>query len=247
MSSAPIRRLRPLAAALVAASVVFTGTIPTQAQVSQAAVQNAPHALLINILEGEGALNNIRQRDAREPVIQVTDENHKPVAGVAIVFLIHGGQNGAGATFPGGVQSLTVTTGADGTAHASGLQVANAPGSFTISVTATLSGLVATAIIHQANIIGALTTTTTSGSTAGSTTGSTSSSTAGSTSSSAGGSAGGSAGSTAGTVARHGILHASKGILIGTTVVAATVAGIVVATKSNNATSLTLGGTHIGP
>ena len=208
----------------------MTGTIPLQAQVSQAAVQNAPHALLINILEGEGALNNIRQRDAREPVIQVTDENHKPVAGVAIVFLIHGGPNGAGATFPGGTQTLTVTTGADGTAHATGLQLANAPGSFTISVTASLSGLVATAVIHQANIIGALTTTTTSGTAGGSTAGSTGSSTGG----------------TIGNVARHGILHASKGVLIGTTVVAATVVGVVVATKVNS-TSLTLGGTRIGP
>ena len=228
-----VRRVRPVAAAFAALAVLLSG-VQGEAQVAQAAAQNAPHALLINILEGEGALNNIRQRDAREPVIQVTDENHRPVAGVAIVFLIRGGQNGAGGSFPGGSQTLSVTTGADGTAHASGLQVTNSPGSFTISVTATLSGLVATAIIHQANVIGAL-------STAGSTAGSTASTAGGSGSSAGAGSNGVS------TVARHGILHASKGVLIGTTVVVGTVIGVAVATKASSGTSLTLGGTRIGP
>ena len=39
--------------------------------------------LNIEIVEGEGAVNNIRQRMAREPMVQVTDENRKPVAGAA--------------------------------------------------------------------------------------------------------------------------------------------------------------------
>ena len=33
------------------------------------------------VVEGEGQINNIKQRSAREPVVQVQDENHKPVAG----------------------------------------------------------------------------------------------------------------------------------------------------------------------
>ena len=37
----------------------------------------------IEVVEGDGAINNIRQRTAREPIVQVEDENHKPVAGAA--------------------------------------------------------------------------------------------------------------------------------------------------------------------
>ena len=34
----------------------------------------------IVIVEGDGAINNVRQRVAREPIVQVEDENRKPVA-----------------------------------------------------------------------------------------------------------------------------------------------------------------------
>ena len=44
--------------------------------------------LNIVIVEGEGATNNIRQRVARQPIIQVEDENHKPVAGAVVVFTL---------------------------------------------------------------------------------------------------------------------------------------------------------------
>ena len=110
---------------------------------------------IITILDGEGALNNIRQRDAREPVVQVTDENHKPVAGVALLFLIHDGAKGGSASF-NGASSFATTTGPDGVAKTTGLQVGRTPGTYTITVTATLGAIVATTIIHQGNIISAL-------------------------------------------------------------------------------------------
>src|SRR5579863_5849082 len=61
--------------------------------------QDAPK-LSIVILEGEGAINNIKQRTAREPIVRVEDENHKPVAGAAVVFTLP--SQGAGGTFAGG-------------------------------------------------------------------------------------------------------------------------------------------------
>jgi len=48
--------------------------------------QPAPTKLNIVILEGEGAINSVRQRVAREPVVQVEDENHKPIGGAAVTF-----------------------------------------------------------------------------------------------------------------------------------------------------------------
>ena len=51
-------------------SLLLALWIPATAQV-------APMLNLV-VLEGEGATNNIRQRTARDPVVQVEDENHKP-------------------------------------------------------------------------------------------------------------------------------------------------------------------------
>jgi hypothetical protein len=114
----------------------------------------APMMLHITILDGEDALNDIRERTAREPIVQVEDENHKPVAGALILFSIQNGGTGAGGTF-NGLSTLSVTTDAQGRAVAHGLKVNSTSGSFTISVTATLGALVATTVIHQSNVAGA--------------------------------------------------------------------------------------------
>ena len=52
------------------------------------AAQQAPMKLNIVIVEGDGAINNIRQRTAREPIVQVEDENNMPVAGATVYFLL---------------------------------------------------------------------------------------------------------------------------------------------------------------
>src|SRR5271166_3103367 len=70
--------------------------------------QDAAPKLIINVVEGEGALNNIKQRVNREPIVQVEDENHKPIAGAAVVFFLP--TTGPGGTFANGSQTLTVTT-----------------------------------------------------------------------------------------------------------------------------------------
>jgi hypothetical protein len=106
--------------------------------------------LTITILDGEGALNNIRQRTAREPIVQVEDKNHKPVAGALVLFAINDGSGGAGATV-NGLTSLSVRTGPDGKAQLHGLQPNNIAGDFSITVTATVGAMVATVIIHQKN------------------------------------------------------------------------------------------------
>src|SRR5665213_3463463 len=116
-----IAGLAVLACSSVQAQIVKTG-------------DGGPQKLFITILDGDGALNNIRQRDAREPVLQVTDENHKPVAGAALLFLIHSGSKGAGADF-NGASSFATTTGPDGVARTAGLQVGRAPGTYTITAT----------------------------------------------------------------------------------------------------------------
>ena len=216
----PHRLTRMLALAVAACFAATSLGLPVYAQSLNPGAGAGSQHLIITIIEGEGALNNIRQRDAREPIVQVTDENHKPVSGVALLFLIHG-NSGASATFGSNSLTFSTTTDAQGIAHAGALHLGTHPGSITISVTASVNGVVAaTAVIHQANIITALNSTT---STATS--------------------------QTAQTVAKHGLLHLSKIALITTgsiAVAAAAVAVTAVVVNKNNSTTLTLGGSTVG-
>ncbi len=113
--------------------------------------QEGPQKLNIVIVEGEGAINNIRQRTAREPIVQVEDENHKPIAGATVVFLLP--NSGPGGTFPDGAQSLTVTTDSNGQAVAHGFRANNVSGKFEIRVEASYQDLFAQAAIGQANAV----------------------------------------------------------------------------------------------
>src|ERR1700694_4342263 len=101
--------MRTLAAGLSCLLVLQMGTTPLSAQADSG-------KLNLVIVEGEGAINNVRQRTAREPIVQVEDENHKPVAGAAVVFTLP--SQGAGGAFGGGAQSLTVVTNNQGQAIA---------------------------------------------------------------------------------------------------------------------------------
>jgi len=114
--------------------------------------QDVPKLNLV-IVEGEGAINNIKQRTAREPVVQVEDENHRPVAGAAVIFDLP--SQGASGTFPGGGHSLTVMTDSQGRAVARGLRPNNVQGQYQIQVTASHNGHSTHAAINQSNALAA--------------------------------------------------------------------------------------------
>jgi len=111
-----------------------------------------PTSLQILIVEGEGAINNIKQRVNREPIVQVEDENHKPVAGVAVIFFLP--NTGPGGTFANGANTLTTTTNAQGQAVARGIRFNNQAGTMQIRVAASYAGQTASAIITQTNVLG---------------------------------------------------------------------------------------------
>jgi len=114
------------------------------------AAQDAPPSKLnLVIVEGEGAINNIRQRVAREPIVQVEDENRKPLAGVAVVFAVPG--QGPGGTFANGANELTVLTDNQGRAVMRGFRANNQQGNYAVRVTASFRGLTATTNINMSN------------------------------------------------------------------------------------------------
>jgi hypothetical protein len=134
-------RQRVISVALLC--VFMVRSMPVQAQDTPAATGK----LNIVIVEGEGAINNV----AREPIVQVEDENRRPVAGAAVTFLLP--NQGAGASFANGSQSLTITTDAQGRAVARGLRPNNVNGEYQIRVNAVSEGRTATATISQSNAI----------------------------------------------------------------------------------------------
>jgi hypothetical protein len=116
------------------------------------AAQDAPAGQLsLVIVEGDGAINNIRQRTAREPIVQVEDENHKPVAGAAVVFLLP--DQGASGTFASGSHTLTVMTDAQGRAAAHGFHPNGVQGRLQMRVSASFQGKTATTTITQTNAV----------------------------------------------------------------------------------------------
>ena len=124
-------------------SLLLVLWIPATAQV--------PPMLNLVVLEGEGATNNIRQRTSREPIVQVQDENHKPVAGAVVVFTLP--SNGAGGLFANGAKTLTVVSDNQGQAVAHGFRPNGLKGQFQIRVNASHQGQTASTSINQNNAV----------------------------------------------------------------------------------------------
>jgi hypothetical protein len=105
--------------------------------------------LKIKILEGNDVVNYFNQRTAREPIVEVDDENNRPVSGALVLFKLP--PSGPGGFFPNGVKTLSVLADANGRATASGLVANGNAGQFDIEVTASYQGRSATALISQVN------------------------------------------------------------------------------------------------
>lgn len=114
----------------------------------QAAEAQGPPIKLV-VQEGQGAINNIQQHRAKEPVVQVTHEDGSPVADASVSFQLPEG--GAGAVFADGNKLLTVQTDDKGIATGRGLRPNQTAGRFQIRVTASYQGATASAVISQIN------------------------------------------------------------------------------------------------
>ena len=109
-----------------------------------------PNRMFIQILDGEGALNDIRGGTAREPIVQIEDENHKPIAGVLVIFSTP--SSGPSATFSNGLTSFQTTTLSDGRAIASGFKPNGISGTYQVQVHASSGDLSSQAVINQTNV-----------------------------------------------------------------------------------------------
>ncbi len=121
--------------------------------VSQQAAAAAPQpqgTLKVNVLEGEGARNSVRNRTAVAPIVEVRDAAGKPMVGAEVVFQLP--LAGPGGSFNGWLRSQTARTDESGKATVSGYVPNTEAGRYNIKVTATAGSQTGSAVIAQINV-----------------------------------------------------------------------------------------------
>ena len=136
-----------LAQALVL--LLFAGPVSAQ---DPKPPEGAPKLNII-VISGEGAINNIKSRTARETIVEVRDENNKPVAGASVVFLLP--NSGPGLVSSNGSSMITTLTDANGRAVARGLKPNGQSGRFNLQVRANHQQSFGQLVIAQSNIVAA--------------------------------------------------------------------------------------------
>jgi len=133
--------MKRLSAPLIAVAILLLPSI----QMAQQPLANGNQELKIQILDGEDGVNIIKKKSAVQPVVEVTDRNDLPIAGVAVTIGL-----GAAGVFDSGAHVATVYTNQSGIATAPNFRPTG-KGSFDIHVSANYQGRMATATIHQTN------------------------------------------------------------------------------------------------
>lgn len=108
-----------------------------------------PVGIKIQVLEGDGAINNVRQRKSREPLVRVVDDDNQPVRGATVTFVLP--DRGPGGEFAGDVRELAIVTDEKGQAVGRGLMPNQQVGKYQIRVVASYRGERVEAVINQMN------------------------------------------------------------------------------------------------
>ena len=106
--------------------------------------------LKLLVLAGNGEMNDLERRVMASLVVQVLDQNDRPVEGAEVVFRFP--LNGPGAAFTGGKTSQTVRTTGTGEAAAVNWMANGEVGAFEVHVTATYGNEVGETIVKMSNV-----------------------------------------------------------------------------------------------
>jgi hypothetical protein len=119
------------------------------AHAAEAVSRNTFKGLKILVLSGAGAINSIPSRTSTTPVVEVRDENDRPIERADVVF--EAPATGAGATFSKDRPILEVKTNAEGQAAAAEYRPNEIAGAFVISVKVSAGERAGSVEIHQSN------------------------------------------------------------------------------------------------
>jgi len=128
-------------------TLIVTGLLTLPAPV---AAQSPPvQRLRIYALEGQNAVNYSPLHTATAPVVEVRDQNDRPVDGAIVTFKAPA--SGAGATFSNGQMTETAVSDFRGQAGVKSYTSNDKPGRFVIEVTANYKGAVGRLLVAQTN------------------------------------------------------------------------------------------------
>lgn len=107
--------------------------------------------LQVNVLEGEGAFNDIKKGIGRAPVVEVKDESGQAIENAKVVFQLP--DTGASGSFLDGSRTFVGTTDRQGRVAAPALKPNKVEGQFAIVVTASKDGSTGRAEIRESNTL----------------------------------------------------------------------------------------------
>jgi len=105
--------------------------------------------LKVMVLAGDGEMNDLERKIMAPLVVDVLDQNSRPVEGATVVFRFP--LNGPSASFSNGEKARTVRTNADGQAAAMDW-MANGEGKFQVRVNASRGNELGEAVISMTNV-----------------------------------------------------------------------------------------------
>ncbi|MCX6622139.1 MAG: hypothetical protein NTY38_13940, partial [Acidobacteria bacterium] len=148
-------KLQTFISLLLAALLLLPQPVWTQqtAQPKPAAPEPQAGSLKVTVVEGEGAVNNIRAKTATSPAVEVRDEKGQPVARAEVIFELP--YAGPGGTFGQGMRYRTARTNDQGRATATEYVPNQHEGKFNIRVSVSSGPLTANTVIAQSNAFGA--------------------------------------------------------------------------------------------
>jgi len=117
----------------------------------EAAQAPTSQSLTIAVLDGEGAVNNLKTGTVTLPVVEVRDVSLRPVAGAEVVFRLP--ESGPGGSFAGGGTEARSKTNVTGQARAPEFVLNKTEGQFFIEVTARLADRAGSTRITQSNLV----------------------------------------------------------------------------------------------
>jgi len=129
----------PLAACLT--STILVSTLAGQ----------GPAWLKINVIEGEGSINNIRTKTGRDIQVEVVDEQENHVSGAEVTFVLP--MDGPSGSFGNAEKKYSTTTDEGGRATTAGLRPNAIEGRFNIKVSASYKGREGSTVVSQTNTL----------------------------------------------------------------------------------------------
>ncbi len=106
-------------------------------------------SLKVLILQGDRATNDISSRMGVQPVVEVRDDNDRPVEGASVIFRLP--PSGPGGTFDGKSLSKNARTNSEGQAGVTGFAPNAEMGPFDIHVTAIQGNRMGETVIREMN------------------------------------------------------------------------------------------------